>query len=156
MINKLAVLIVGEPNSGKTTTLKFFHNSYNANEVDSLRQGWRYNFMPFKPNYCSIKIWPYFIPASRSEKRISLEHTIEKLDWYPDFIFMAEQLDGAEYQNTISYLRENEYIIKEFILSKSNPDSIWHYFPPKEEKIILTQRTEQIAEYVREFIRRRI
>lgn len=156
MFNHLAIIIVGHQNSGKTTTLKHFHNTYNHREVDTFKQGWRYGISPFSPVYWGVKIVGYFLPSSRTERHLSLASIYDTLDWYPDFLFMAEQLDGAEYQNTINFLRANDYHIKEFVLSNENSDSTWHYYDKKDEDVILKHRTEQIADYVREFMRQRI
>ncbi len=69
---------------------------------------------------------------------------------------MAEQLNGAEYQNTIRILRGNDYHIKEFILDSTNCDTIWNYYDKKDENLFLNYRTEAMGEYVRRFILERI
>lgn len=154
--DRLAILLVGNQNSGKTTTLKHFCNSYRFHQADVFRQGWRYDLTPFADKYSGVKIVAYFLPSSRTEKSTPLEQTFESLEWWPDFLFMAEQLDGAEYQNTIQTLRKKDYHIKEFILSNNNSDTIWHYYNSVDEETFLKYRTEAIAEYVRQFILARI
>ncbi len=156
MLKHLAIIIVGKPNSGKTTTLRHFCNTYDYKEVSTFKQGWRFGITPFKSNYSGVKIVSYFLPSSRTERNVSLKETFSELEWLPDFLFMAEQKSGAEYQRTIRFLREKKYHIKEFLLDESNPDSIWHRYEPKDAKLYLEHRTEAIADYVRNFILSRI
>ena len=156
MLNHLAIIVVGKANSGKTTTLKHFCDTYYT-KVATFKQGWRIGLMPFLDNYLGVKINAYFLPSSRTEKGKSLKKTLEGLNWKPDFLFMAEQFQGNEYNNTIRFLRENNYHIKEFVLDDTNSDSIWRYYADKkDEQLYLTHRTEQIADYVRSFILSRI
>lgn len=154
--DRLAILLVGNQNSGKTTTLKHFCNSYRFHQADVFKQGWRYDITPFANKYLGVKVVAYFLPSSRTEKATPLETVFDSLEWYPDFLFMAEQLNGAEYQNTIRTLRENDYHIKEFILDSSNSDTIWRYYDKSDEDLFLNYRTEAMAEYVRRFILERI
>lgn len=156
MLDHLAVIIVGLPNAGKTTTLKHFCNAYHYKIVSTFKEGWRHNMSPFFNKYSGVKISAYFLPSSRTEKDQPLEDIFDNLEWWPDFLFMAEQLSGAEYENTVRFLREKNYHIKEFVLGNNNPDSIWHHYDIKDEKTIQTHRTEQIADYVRNFILSRI
>lgn len=156
MLKHLAIIIVGKQNSGKTTTLRNFCNTYDCKKVSIFKQGWRHGITPFKDNYHGVKIGSYFLPSSRSERGELLEDTLDNLEWYPDFLFMAEQKDGAEYERTIHCLRQRKYHIKEFHLDNDNPDSIWHWYESKDEPLYLEQRTEAIADYVRSFILSRI
>jgi GTPase SAR1 family protein len=156
MLDKLAIIIVGKPNSGKTTTLKHYCNTYNYQEVTTFKQGWRHGIVPFKEKYFGIKIIAYFLPSSRTEKAEPLESIFKNLDWEPDFLFMAEQLNGSEYEKTIRFLREKNYQIKEYVLDENNSDSIWHFYNEVDEKLFQNHRTEQIADYVRQFIHSRI
>jgi len=158
MLNKLAIIIVGKPNAGKTTTLKHFHDSYYYKKPKYLRQVLRRDFSPFNYTFIGLKIIAFFLPSSRTETEKSLKETFVKINlgWYPDFIFMAEQLDGDEYDNTIKYLRQKEYHIKEFVITDTNPDSTWRFYDKIDCKNIQLHRTEQIADYVRNFIKSRI
>jgi hypothetical protein len=156
MLKHLAIIIVGKQNSGKTTRLRDFCNTYDYKSVSTFKQGWRYGITPFKENYYGVKIVSYFLPSSRSERAKSLKDTFNELEWQPDFLFMAEQQDGVEYERTIHFLRQKRYHIKEFLLDENNPDSIWHRYESKDAKLYLEQRTEAIADYVRNFILSRI
>jgi len=156
MLKHLAIIIVGKQNSGKTTTLLDFCNTYDYKSVSIFRQGWRYGITPFKDNYHGVKIVSYFLPSSRSEREKSLKDTFSELEWLPDFLFMTEQKDGAEYERTIRFLRQEKYHIKEFLLGEDNPDLIWRRYESKDAKLYLEHRTEAIADYVRSFILSRI
>lgn len=93
MLNHLAIVISGAPGSGKTSTLRHFCNTYNNREVATFKEGWRYAFTPFL--YTGVKIVAYFLPSSRTEKATPLKEVFDNLDWWPDFLFMAEQLHGS-------------------------------------------------------------
>lgn len=155
MLDHLAILIIGKQNAGKTTTLKHFCDTYNYQTVSTFKEGWRNGLSPFKPKYNGVKIIGYFLPASRSERHTHIKENLDDLEWTPDFLFMAEQLHGDQYSNTINYLRRKDFHIKEFLLDNSNPDTIWHFYDKKDEVAIQMHRTEQIADYVRAFINAR-
>lgn len=131
MQDKLAILLIGKQNSGKTTTLKFFCNAYYRKKTTTFKSGWRYSMYPFHPKYDGVRINGYFLVSSPTEKHKQIKKTIDKLDWMPEFLFMAEQLNGSNYQNTIDFLRSNNYHIKEFILSNNDADSIWNFYDKK-------------------------
>lgn len=156
MLDHLAIIIVGAQNSGKTTTLKHFCNTYDHKTIGAFKQGWRLHLAPFLPKYNGVKIIAYFLPASRSERNVPLSEIFKKFKWSPDFLFMAEQENGKEYNNTIQFLRGRNYHIKEFHLTNANPDSIWHHYDTQDKLNYLMHRTEQIADYVRGFINSRI
>lgn len=156
MLNRLAIIIVGEQNSGKTTTLRNYHDIYNHDIPQTFKQGWRHNFHPFKNTYWAVKVDAYFLPSSRTEKDVSLEEVLDAYEWFPPFLFMAEQLNGSQYDNTIRYLRTHEYHIKEFRTTNDNEDSLWHLYNKADEAMIQKLRSEQIADYVRNYILHRI
>lgn len=156
MQDKLAIIILGRPNSGKTTTLKHFCNTYHHKTVTAFKLGWRWGLTPWKPKYNGVKIDAYFLPASRTERGEYLKDNIEAIGWNPEFIFMAEQLNGSKYSDTINFLRKHNYHIKEFTLHNVLGPSIWNHYDIADEKLFLTHRTEEIADYVRSFIVSRI
>src|SRR6185503_9920248 len=99
MLDRLAVIIVGVQNSGKTTTLKNFCNTYHHKQVTTFKIGWRYGLSIFIKRYWGVKIDAYFIPASRTEKKGYLKEIYDEIGWDPDFIFLAEQLGGSQYSD---------------------------------------------------------
>lgn len=157
MLNRLAIVIVGVPNAGKTTTLKEFCNTYYRKRVTTFKVGWRFGLEIFKGRYSGVRIDGYFIPASRTERHEYLEEQYEKVGWDPDFIFMAEQLNGSAYSDSIHFLMNNGFQVKEFYLSNIEGDGVWdRWRNDLEMNAKLLQRTEEIADYVRSFIKTKI
>ncbi len=156
MHDNLAIIILGVPNAGNTTTLKHFCNTYYSKPASIFRIGWRISLTPFSPKYGGVKLNGYFVPGSPTEKGICLKDVIGALVPMPEFLFIAEQSGGSQYNNTISFLRIKNYHIKEFIIDDSSQDSIWHKYSKRDEQVIQNYRTEQIADYVRKFILSRI
>ncbi len=156
MLDHLAIIIVGNQNVGKTTTLKHFCETYTNRNVSTFKAGFRNDLMPFFDKYRGVKVGAWFFPSSPTEKKEPLEDEFGSLGWTPDFILMAEQLQGAEYANTIRSLRVRNYHVKEFLLDNSNPDTIWHHFDEQDRNLFLIHRTEQIADYMRSFILARV
>jgi GTPase SAR1 family protein len=157
MFDRLAIILLGAQNTGKTSTLKEYSYYYFHKKVSTFKKGWRIGVSPFKPKFHTIKIFAYFLPGSPTETKIPLADTIEPLDWYPDVLLMAEQLNGAEYQNTISYLRTHRYHIQEFRLSDKNGIDIWDRWSSKtEETTKLLYRREAVANYIRNYILSRV
>ena len=156
MFNKLAIILLGLPQTGKTSTLKEYSNYY-YDEVDTFKKGWRHGLSPFKPKFWTIKTSTYILPSSPTESGIPLIDTIKPLEWFPDILLMAEQLNGSEYNNTINYLRDNDYHIVEFQLSNSLGIGIWdRWNSKKEEQIKLLYRREAVADWIRNFIKSKI
>lgn len=154
MLDRLAIIIVGEQDSGKTTTLREYSNYYHK-PVSTLKKGFRYGVTPFKPKYWGVKVFTYILPSSPTESGISLANTIDPHEWFPDLLMMAEQLNGKQYSNSIHYLMGNEYQIKEFIISNIVGDGIWDRWKDGDNfrmKAKLLQRREEIADYIRKFI----
>lgn len=157
MLDKLAIVIVGEQCSGKTSTLRVYSDYY-VKEVGSFKKGWRYGLTPFKPQFWAIKVFTYILPASPTETKIPLSLSIEPKndeEWFPELLLMAEQFNGGEYPNTIHYLMKNEYHIKEYFISDTIGNGIWDRWNEDDEfrkDSKLMQRREEIAKYIREFI----
>jgi hypothetical protein len=152
-LDRLAIIIVGEQNSGKTTTLKSYCDYY-YEFVNTFKPGWRRTVVPFRPKFETIKIIPFVLPWSPTEKKIPLAKTIN-IKWLPDVLLMAEQFNGAEYSNTVHFLMKHEYYIKEFNLSNVEGDGVWDRWKKgnklqEDGKII--QRREEVAECIRQFL----
>ena len=154
MFNKLAILLVGAQNTGKTSTLREYCEYYENITLGSrFRKGWRWQVAPFRPNYSLIKTPAYFVQSSPTESAKPLADSIDPLGWFPDLLFVAEQLNGQQYTNTVTYLRANDYHIKEFVLSDTNGIDIWDRWRTNAEKDTkLLYRREAIADYIRNFI----
>lgn len=155
--DRLAIILVGARDTGKTSTLKEYSEYYHNKSVDTFRKGWRHGLAPFRPQFWTIKTSTYILPGSPTETNLPLKDTIEPLEWYPDILLMAEQLAGKEYINTINYLRIHHYHIVEFTLSNSVGSGIWDRWGTKaEETLRLLYRREAIADCIRNFIKSRI
>lgn len=150
-MKRLAILIKGYRNVGKTSTIRHYDMIHHKSGKTNCKRGIRY-IRPFE-NFKNIIIQLYILPASPTESNCPLKKYIEDLDESPDFILMAEQLNGKEYQNTTDFLRENNYEIKEFDINK-NGGSVWGKWEadkPDEKK--LDERVNQINNYITDFIK---
>jgi GTPase SAR1 family protein len=153
MLDRLAIVVVGEQNSGKTSTLLQYSDYYNE-PVGTFRKGWRYRITPYRPKFETVKVWGYFLPGSPTETRIPLSHSIFPKTM-PDLLLMAEQLNGNEYSNTMHYLMTHNFQIKVYTISNIIGDGIWDRWEKGDafrEQAKLLQRREEIADYIRKFI----
>ncbi len=156
MFDRLAIIVIGNSNSGKTSTLKEYVEYYKNDGIITFRKGWRHGLSPYKPKFYTVKISAYVLPKSPSED-IPLHESIEPLEWYPDVLLLPEQPNGKEFVNTINYLRLHRYHIKQFILSDIVGIGTWdRWTKPGEETTRLLYRREEIADYIRNFINSRI
>ena len=155
MLDRLAIILVGAQNSGKTSTLKEYSDHYYG-PVATFKKGWRHGLSPFKPKFLTVKVSAYVLPSSPTETRIPLSITLDALDWWPDIILMAEQDGGSEYINTINELRGKDYHIKTFGLTSTVGVETWVRWELKgDEAERLKYRREDIADYIRNFINSR-
>lgn len=158
MFSRLAIVLVGVRNTGKTSTLREYCEYYgNATLGPRFRKGWRWNIAPFWPSFPLVKTPAYFVQSSPTESNIPLADSIDPLRWFPELLFVAEQLGGNQYDNTISYLRLNDYHVKEFVLSNGDGIDIWDRWKTNIDRDTkLFYRREAIADYIRSFIQSRI
>lgn len=158
MQDRLAIIILGEQNSGKTSTLRSYSDYYHK-EVSTLKKGFRYGVSPFKPKYWGIKVFTYILPSSPTESGIPLIASKGPQNWFADLVLMAEQLNGSEYSNSIHYLMTHQYHIKEFVVSNHVGDGVWDRWDVGDNfrmNAKLLQRREEIGDYIRNFITRKI
>lgn len=59
MFDKLAIILVGEQNSGKTNTIRSYSDYYHK-PVSTLKKGFRWDVTPFRPKYEGIRIWDIY------------------------------------------------------------------------------------------------
>lgn len=62
---KLAIIIEGVQNSGKTSTILHFVNQYRSKQVIKMRSGWKNLFL--NQSFQSLEIKTYIISSSPSE-----------------------------------------------------------------------------------------
>jgi len=154
MKNKLAVIIIGKQNSGKTTTIKYFDKIFDENEKlkKYYRVGWRRLTM-FKGKLDALFLLIYFVPASPTETQKPLRDRLK--NFKPELLLIAEQLNGYEYQNTIHFLEKNNYEIVEFVL-KNQSNQTWNNWNKQNMNEILNKRAIDIGDKFKDFIRERI
>lgn len=154
MKNKLAVVLVGMQNSGKTTTMKYFDKEYS--EDNKLKKyckaGRRYlQFYKLKALYSYV----FFVPASPTETKKSLKGRLK--GWRPEMILIAEQIDKGEswnrYKETKDFLESEGYNVKELLIGDDAKEEVWKKWTNENFNEIMGQRAIEIGDIFREFIK---
>tara|TARA_R110002072_G_scaffold287464_6_gene453184 strand:+ start:804 stop:1280 length:477 start_codon:yes stop_codon:yes gene_type:complete len=149
---RLAILLIGKQNSGKTTTIHHFDKMYDERELDKVqcKRGWRH-LQIFKEKLGALFVSMYFVPASPTETNFPLRSRFEFL--LPEIIIVAEQKNGSEFHNTMDFLNENDYKIKIFEIKEGTTETWSRWKEDNSNKQdILTKRGVDICNTVREFI----
>jgi len=159
METKLAVLIVGEPDSGKSTTIRYFEqvNDENHKEKEICRIGWRH-LQFFLGKLDALSCIVYFVPSSPTESHKSLEKKLKEHYFVvdtPEMMIIAEQLNGEEYESTKEFLRKMDYKIIEFTIDNRNTGTTWSRWTNNKEDI-LSQRVKEITDAFIEYIMKMI
>ncbi|RXQ97417.1 hypothetical protein EO244_00580 [Ancylomarina salipaludis] len=149
---KLAVVILGVQNSGKTETLRKIVKKYTGLPQKQMKAGWRFLSI-FKEKIWELKLHAFFVPASPSETKYKLEDRILDLGHSPEIIFLAEQTDGENRKSTFDFLEENKYKILDFELSNKNGGGIWDRFTPESKEEKLDTRTKEVITRLKEEIK---
>ena len=153
--NKLAIILLGKQNSGKTSTIKYFdkkYDEYNRNKK-YCKKGWRH-LQLFKEELGALFSLIYFIPASPSETNFPLKDRLK--EFKPELLLVAEQENGKEYENTIQFLDDNNYEIEVFNLQRIKSANIWNEWTKETMEGILDNRATTIRNTFKSFILRRI
>lgn len=145
---KLAILIQGEQNSGKTSTIRELINLQSDKSVSNMRRGWQRIFLNKQFKYLKLDV--YCVPASPSETNIKLGDRFPK--WMPEVLIVAEQPSGKHYSDTINFLNNNNYNVLNFAISNTNGNSDWERFTNSDRTIKLGNRTNHIVSEIRQFI----
>lgn len=148
---KLAILIVGKQNSGKTSTIKHLVNSYSRKSLSIMKRGYTSLFLNKK--FRSLKLVVYCVPASPSETNIDLKIRFKNWDKIPQILIIAEQLRGSKYQNTIDFLNSNGYQINEYEINNVKGSQTWERFDSSNETKKLENRADEIIDYIKKHIR---
>ncbi|WP_282127008.1 hypothetical protein [Marinifilum flexuosum] len=150
---KIAIVILGQQNSGKSTTLRYLVNTYTRKDLSLLRYGWQ-QLEPFD-EIMMLKLHSYFIPASPSETNYKLVDRFKDLGYTPEILFVAEQTDGRHRESTFQFLKENDYRVLKFPLSNEFGEGIWDRFKKntEEEEKKLNDRTQEIIAKLKEEIK---
>ena len=149
--NRLAVILLGNHNSGKTATIKYFEKKYDkyGRYKRTCRSGWRH-LQLYKEKSDALFTLMYFVPASPTETRNPLKNRLK--DFKPELLLISEQINGKEYDNTINFLNSNDYEIVTFELTRKKPENIWGEWNWSNKDEILDQRAALIGNEFRNFI----
>ena len=149
---KLAIIIEGYQNSGKTSTIKHFVNQYQNRQLKQLRSGWQNLYI--NPTFFStLRINPYIIPSSPSESNKLLSQRFLNWNGLPDIIILAEQHNGKHQLNTENYLNSNGYHIIKHLINNVSGNSDWERFDNSNKIVKLTNRSNQIMLDITNFIK---
>ncbi len=153
--NRLAVILLGNHNSGKTATINYFDKKYDKHGryKRTCRSGWRH-LQLYKESLGVLFTLIYFVPASPTETRIPLKNRLK--EFKPELLLIAGQTDGKEYKNTIDFLDSNDYEIVIFELVRKKSESIWGEWNKRNKNEILDQRATLIGNEFRKFILEKI
>lgn len=146
---RLAILIVGAQNSGKTTTIKHLIRSYNGRTLKVMKAGWKDIFL--NPLFKSLKLNFYCIPASPTETDFKL--SLRCANWFPEVMVIAEQTSGANYADTINFLITNGYTILRYDIINSNGTLDWERFNSSDMNLKLDNRANQIVVEIKNFLK---
>jgi hypothetical protein len=150
----IAVMIIGLPNTGKTTTIKFFEKECDENKKEKTRCriGWK-RIQLFLGKLDALSCIIYFVPSSPSENNESLENILKKQlnDCLPEMLLIAEQPNGR-HNDTIEFLRDNQYEVIEFPIDRSANGGKWNNWDQSNRESILKSRADDIANALRSFI----
>lgn len=146
---KLAIVIEGDQNSGKTSTIKHLINTYGNKSISQLKRGWQQVYLNSSFQY--LKLDFYCVPASPSETGFELHKRFNN-NWIPEIIVVALQPSGKHYSNSNNFLSSNNYSILTYRINNSEGNSDWDRFDENSMNNKLTNRSNQIVKDIRQFI----
>jgi GTPase SAR1 family protein len=146
---RLAILIVGLQNSGKTSTIKHLISAYNGRTLKIMKAGWKDIFL--NPLLKSLRLNFYCIPASPTETKIKLSERCAT--WFPEVLVIAEQAGGANYADTISFLTTNHYHVLRYDILNTNGASDWERFNVSNMSSKLGNRADEIVNDIKQFLK---
>lgn len=142
---KLAIVIEGEQNSGKTSTIKFLLNYQQA------RLWMKYHIL-LSNKFSCLNVFVEAISSSPTERNEPLSITIGSNT--PDFLIIAEQKGGALSNNTYAFLKSNSYDVITFKLTNIVGSDIWdRWTSPSDETPRLQARKDEIIKTIINFIK---
>ncbi|MDG5490594.1 hypothetical protein [Psychroserpens sp. SPM9] len=145
---RLAIVIEGEQNSGKTSTIKEFVMLFTGRKLKQMRRGWQHIFL--NPSFRSIRFICYCLPASPSETGVKLGKHFKNS--VPQVLVLAEQPSGINYSDTYNFLNNNGYTIIPFRILKSSGSLDWERFESSNKSTKLANRANDIADSIRNYI----
>ncbi|WP_029298729.1 hypothetical protein [Chryseobacterium hispalense] len=149
---KLAIIIEGVQNSGKTSTILHFVNQYQNRTLKQLRAGWQNLFINASV-FSTLRIIPYIISSSPSESGVELGQRFQNYKGLPDILILAEQLNGKHQLDTEAFLINNGYNIIKHQINNINGSSDWERFDKSNKLVKLTNRSNEIMLDITSFIK---
>jgi GTPase SAR1 family protein len=149
---KIAIVIWGVQNSGKSSTFKGIVHNYSEKQITQMRRGWQRLFLNSK--FKCLKLDSYFFPASPTESETNLENYFKSPNFMPQVLFLAEQINGKNASNTKAFLHTNGYSVFDYFLSNTNGRDIWDRFDNLTEQMKLKARADEIIMDIRDFIKK--
>ncbi|HEX8561861.1 MAG TPA: hypothetical protein VF676_02670 [Flavobacterium sp.] len=146
---RLAILIIGAQNSGKTSTIKHLISVYNGRKLKVMKAGWKDIFL--NPVLKSMRLNFFCVPASPTETGIKLSTRF--LTMLPEVLVVAEQDGGANYPDTMSFLATSSYSILRYDIQKTNGSLDWERFDTKTMTSKLDNRTDEIVTDIKTFLK---
>lgn len=146
---KLAIVIEGSQNSGKTSTIKHLISQQRGWAVRNMKKGFQAIFLD--KNFKALKLHLYCLPASPSETGKTIGGLLPTRR--PSAIIVAEQPGGKQYTNTFKFLEENDYTILKYSISEDKNNYPWSKFDNADKDEKLEKRTQQIVCDIKYFIR---
>lgn len=148
---RLAIIIEGNQNSGKTSTIKELIKLFGFKNLKQMKAGWQVIFV--NPIFKSLRITFFGIPASPSETDLPLNERFKNWPHLPEVLILAEQTGGKHSANTIAFLTANHYHIKTFTILNSNGTNHWERFDNSTKSIKLSKRSDDIIDFIKHFIK---
>ncbi|MDN3674107.1 hypothetical protein QWY99_13680 [Flavobacterium branchiarum] len=148
---RLAIIIEGTQNSGKTSTIKELIKLFGFKNLKQMKAGWQQIFL--NPIFKSLRISFYCIPASPTETDIPLSKRFEEWEYLPEMIILAEQTSGRHHASTIAFLTANHYNIKVFPINNSIGVNHWERFDNSTKNSKLSKRVDDITDFIKSFIK---
>lgn len=148
---KLAILIEGDRDSGKSSTIKEFINIFGNKNIKQMKRGWQRIYL--NPDFKNLKLHVYCVPASPSETNITLSQRFNSWTYLPNVLIVAVQPNGQHCQNTKDYLHNHNYNILPFPITNVDGIEDWKRFDNKSKQNKLTNRAGDINQKIRQFIK---
>ncbi|KRB56936.1 MULTISPECIES: hypothetical protein [Flavobacterium] len=148
---RLAIIIEGTQNSGKTSTIKELIKLFGFKNLKQMKAGWQQIFL--NPIFKSLRIVFYCIPASPSETDIPLSKRFEEWQHLPEMLILAEQVGGQHHGSTMAFLNANHYHIKVFSINNSNGVNHWERFDNLTKNVKLSKRAYDITDFIKSFLK---
>ena len=146
---KLAIVIEGSQNSGKTTTIKHFIGKQTDRKLRFMKKGFQAIFLD--KNFKALKLHLYCLPASPSETGKTIGELLPNRR--PSAIMIAEQPGGKQYANTFKFLEETDYTILKYSISEDKNNNPWSKFDNTDKFEKLDKRVNQIIDDIKDLLR---